>query len=249
MLVDYPWAELGNARVIDVGCGPADSGFDILERNPKLTWVLQDLAPMVDLVKTVSDSLASTMNLSFLVLTFSSWFLLRWQTKLSLALSPSRYRTTSNQIRLVVMFGICAASCESRLPSSTYMDDNGKKLTCVSCSREYDDDDAIRVLKNIAAAMKETIGSRMVINEVFCSTPAIVGDSHLTAAPSRSIPHEQSSFYEVANLITWNTYALFGGKERSYLETVALVEAAGLRVTNFYKFRTFTANIECVVQE
>ncbi|CAK7217497.1 hypothetical protein SCUCBS95973_003175 [Sporothrix curviconia] len=205
LLVDYPWGELENARVIDVGCGPADSGFDILQKYPKLTWVLQDLPPMVEVVKTlVPPALADRVASGGISFQVQDYF------------EPNTARGDVWYLRGVI--------------------------------REYDDADAIKILKHVVTAMRETKGARLVINEVLCSTPAIVSDSSVADAPSRHLPTEQSAYYELANLITWNSYALFGGKERSYRETVALVEAAGLRVTKLYKLRTFTANIECVVR-
>lgn len=32
---------------MDVGCGPGDSGFDIIRKNPKLTWTFEDLQPVI----------------------------------------------------------------------------------------------------------------------------------------------------------------------------------------------------------
>ncbi|CAK7222049.1 hypothetical protein SBRCBS47491_004736 [Sporothrix bragantina] len=206
LLLDYPWGELGSARVIDVGCGPADSGFDILQKYPKLTWVLQDLPHMIELVKTlVPPVLADRVKSGDISFQVQDYF------------EPNPARGDVWYLRGVI--------------------------------REYDDADALKVLENVVAAMRETKGARLVLNEVFCASPAIVADSGIADAPSQHLPYEQSSLYELANLITWNTYALFGGKERTYRDTVALLEAAGLQVTKFYKFRTFTANIECVVRE
>ncbi|CAK7237849.1 hypothetical protein SEUCBS140593_010161 [Sporothrix eucalyptigena] len=206
LLLDYPWHELGNSRVIDVGCGPADSGFDILQKNPKLTWVLQDLPHMIDLVKTlVPPALADRVKSGDISFQVQDYF------------EANTARGDVWYLRGVI--------------------------------REYDDADALRVLKNVVAAMRETKGSRLVLNEVLCSTPAIVDDNSVVDAPSKHLPYEQASLYELANLITWNTYALFGGKERTYRDTVALLEAAGLHVTKLYKFRTFTSNIECIVRE
>lgn len=53
LLTDYPWAELGSATVVDLGCGAGDSGIDVLMRFPNLKWVFQDFNPVLDGVKKV----------------------------------------------------------------------------------------------------------------------------------------------------------------------------------------------------
>lgn len=49
------------------------------------------------------------------------------------------------------------------------------------------------------------------------------------------------------NIMTWSTFSLFGGKERSYVEYEALLNTSGLLIARLYKFRTFTVNLECVL--
>lgn len=51
--MDYPWAELGKATVIDVGCGPGDSGIDVMKLYPDLHWVFQDFGGVLESVKKV----------------------------------------------------------------------------------------------------------------------------------------------------------------------------------------------------
>lgn len=54
-MYDYPWTERPNARVIDLGCGPADSAFDILRKYPNLQWTFQDLPPAIEQLKLVGE--------------------------------------------------------------------------------------------------------------------------------------------------------------------------------------------------
>lgn len=92
--------------------------------------------------------------------------------------------------------------------------------------------------------MRETPGSKMIINEVFVASPVIAPASS-TSAPSEHIPKEQSALADMANAMTWSTFALFGGKERSYGEYQELLNEGGFKVSRFYKFRTFTVMLEC----
>ena len=94
--------------------------------------------------------------------------------------------------------------------------------------------------------MEKTPGSRVIINEVLTSSPTITGDQSETRveSPSHLVPKTQSRLPDLANLMTWSTYFLFGGKERSYAEIEDLLEQAGLKVTRFFPFRSFTAMIE-----
>ena len=54
LLGDYPWKELDDARVIDVGCGPGDCAFDIMGIFPRLKWTFQDLPDVIERLKKVS---------------------------------------------------------------------------------------------------------------------------------------------------------------------------------------------------
>lgn len=47
LLEDFPWAEIGNLTVVDIGCGPGDSAVDVIKNNTKIKWVFQDLAPVI----------------------------------------------------------------------------------------------------------------------------------------------------------------------------------------------------------
>ncbi|PNS15934.1 Sterigmatocystin 8-O-methyltransferase [Sphaceloma murrayae] len=51
LIHDYPWADLKDSRVVDVGCGPGDAAMDILRLNKTLRWCFQDLPPAIDQVK------------------------------------------------------------------------------------------------------------------------------------------------------------------------------------------------------
>lgn len=55
LLCDYPWAELGSGKVIDLGSGMGDSGMDVVRRFPQITWIYQDLEPVIDTLKKVSE--------------------------------------------------------------------------------------------------------------------------------------------------------------------------------------------------
>lgn len=115
-------------------------------------------------------------------------------------------------------------------------------------SREYTDDENLTILKHVADAMRRTPGSRMIINEILCPTADIIPESiDSLQAPSKFIPHQQSAMTEVASLMTWNTYMMFGGYERSYRETQDLVVKAGFKILRFFKFRSFTTMIECIL--
>jgi hypothetical protein len=92
--------------------------------------------------------------------------------------------------------------------------------------------------------MRETPGSRMIINEVLNSSP-ITMPSSSHGVPSSFIPQRQSAIPDLANIATWGTFALFGGKERSMEEYESLLTRAGLKVARFFKFRAFTVMLEC----
>lgn len=87
----------------------------------------------------------------------------------------------------------------------------------------------------------------MIINEVFVASPVIMPatSSFSTSAPSDYIPRKQSALADMANAMTWSTFSLFGGKERSYAEYQDLLNQSGLKVSRFYRFRTFTVMLEC----
>ncbi|KAI1608899.1 S-adenosyl-L-methionine-dependent methyltransferase [Exophiala viscosa] len=109
---------------------------------------------------------------------------------------------------------------------------------------EYVDEDVLKVLGHVAAAMRKSPGSKMLINEVLNSSPVIAPASS-SSPPSQQIPEQQSALADVANMMTWSTFALFGGKERSYCEYEKLLNEAGLKISCLYKFRTFTVMLEC----
>lgn len=52
---------------------------------------------------------------------------------------------------------------------------------------------------------------------------------------------------ETGNIMTWSTFSLFGGKERSFEEYKRLLEMTGLKISRLFKFRTFTVMIEAVL--
>lgn len=92
--------------------------------------------------------------------------------------------------------------------------------------------------------MSHTSGSKMVINEVFVASP-VIAPAASTSAPSENIPESQSALADMANAMTWSTFSLFGGMERSYEEYEKLLNKAGFRITRFFRFRTFTVMLEC----
>ncbi|KPI41905.1 uncharacterized protein AB675_5495 [Cyphellophora attinorum] len=114
---------------------------------------------------------------------------------------------------------------------------------------EYDDEQVLQLLGHITSAMRKTPGARMILNEVLNSSPAIIPVSAAETVPSEHIPNKQSALASTANTMTWSTFSLFGGKERSYEEYEVLLNKGGLRVNRLYKFRTFTVMMECLLQE
>jgi hypothetical protein len=110
---------------------------------------------------------------------------------------------------------------------------------------EYDDEDVVRILGHLATAMHAN-PSKLIINEVFVASPIIVPGSS-ECPPSKYIPQNQSALAELGNLMTWSTFSLFGGKERSYEEYENLLIKAGFRISRFFRFRTFTVMLECVL--
>lgn len=93
--------------------------------------------------------------------------------------------------------------------------------------------------------MRESPGSRLVLNEIVCGTPTIVSDVASSASPSQHIPSNQSALAETANLMAMNAFNIFGGCERTYGEFENILQKGGFEVKKFYQFRTFTAHIEC----
>ncbi|KXH59668.1 hypothetical protein CSAL01_04748 [Colletotrichum salicis] len=200
LLNDYPWHESPRARVVDVGCGPGDSGFDIMRHNPELHWTFQDLQPAIESLKTnLPEDIAQ--------------------------------RSADGKVKCVVQ---------------DYFQDNaaeGDIWYLRGVLREYDDEDAIKILTKVANSMRKTPGSRMVINEIWNSSPFIV--SNQNAAPSTLTPIHQSRLPDLANLMTWDTLFFFGGKERSVPELESILEKTGLRISRFFHFRTITTMVEC----
>ncbi|KEF59858.1 uncharacterized protein A1O9_04706 [Exophiala aquamarina CBS 119918] len=201
LLTDYPWWELGEATVIDVGCGPGDSGIDVMKKYPDLGWVFQDFEAVLENVKrAIPDELGSRERGGRILFVEQDYF------------KPNISKGDVWYLRGVL--------------------------------HEYDDDDVLRILSNLATAMRQTAGSRMIINEVFVASPVIAPASS-TFAPSEHIPERQSALADMANAMTWSTFSLFGGKERSYQEYEKLLSQAGYRVRRFFRLRTFTVMLEC----
>ncbi|KAK1728520.1 hypothetical protein CaCOL14_011768 [Colletotrichum acutatum] len=200
LLNDYPWHKKPKARVVDVGCGPGDSGFDIMRHNPELHWTFQDLQPAIESLKTnLPEDIAQ--------------------------------RAAEGKVECVVQ---------------DYFEDNvaeGDIWYLRGVLREYDDEDAIKILTKVANSMRKTPGSRMVINEIWNSSPLIV--SNHDAAPSTLTPRQQSRLPDLANLMIWNTLFFFGGKERSVPDLELILGKAGLRISRFFQFRTITTMVEC----
>jgi hypothetical protein len=53
LLEDYPWGEIGEATVVDLGAGAGDSGMDVMRNHTKIKWVYQDLEPVIEALKKV----------------------------------------------------------------------------------------------------------------------------------------------------------------------------------------------------
>lgn len=118
---------------------------------------------------------------------------------------------------------------------------------------EYDDKQVLDLLDHITTGMRKTPSARLIINEVLNSSPTIVPAEETQGMaigpPSEYVPERQSALASTANTMTWSTFSLFGGKERSYEEYEELLNRAGLEVVKLWKFRTFTVMIECVLRE
>ncbi|KAK1621458.1 S-adenosyl-L-methionine-dependent methyltransferase [Colletotrichum phormii] len=200
LLNHYPWHESPRARVVDVGCGPGDSSFDIMRHNPELHWTFQDLQPAIESLKTnLPEDIAQ--------------------------------RAADGKVNCVVQ---------------DYFKDNaaeGDIWYLRGVLREYDDEDAIKILTKVANFMRKTPDSRKVINEIWNSSPFNV--SNQNAAPSTLTPTHQSRLSDLANLMTWDTLFFFCGKERSVPELESILEKAGLRISRFFHFRTITTMVEC----
>lgn len=94
--------------------------------------------------------------------------------------------------------------------------------------------------------MRESPGSRLVVNEIVCGSSALLPVVTAKASsPSRHIPANQSALAETANLMAMNAFSIFGGCERTYSEFEEILKAGGLEIAKFYQFRTFTAHLEC----
>ncbi|KAL2837813.1 S-adenosyl-L-methionine-dependent methyltransferase [Aspergillus pseudodeflectus] len=207
LLHDFPWRDLENITVVDVGAGPGDSGFDILRLNPKLKWIFQDLPAGV---KAISQAIPSDM----------------------------KDRVDSGQVQLVVQ---------------DFFDRNlsrGEIWYIRGVLRELDDELALKVLRNIAEAMRDTPGSRLIINEALCTAPVykppMAGEG---AIPSGCIPPNQTHMPVLGNLMTMSATLFYAGKERSYEEMEKLLNSAGFVISQLYILRTITSVLECTIRD
>ncbi|KAK4940363.1 hypothetical protein LTR10_019469 [Elasticomyces elasticus] len=201
LLTDYPWAELGSATVVDLGCGAGDSGIDVLMRFPNLKWVFQDFNPVLDGVKKAIP------------------------TELKEGLDNGR---------------ISFVEQDYFKPNNSI----GNVYYLRGVLHEYVDEDVLKVLGYVAAVMRKTPSSKMLINEVLNSS-SVIAPATSSSPPSDQIPKQQSALADIANMMTWSTFTLFGGKERSYSEYKKLLNEAGFKISSLYKFRTFTVMLEC----
>lgn len=53
LIYDYPWQDLNDSTVVDLGCGPGDAGLDLLKVYPKLRWIFQDLPAALEATRPV----------------------------------------------------------------------------------------------------------------------------------------------------------------------------------------------------
>ncbi|KAJ9606192.1 hypothetical protein H2200_009153 [Cladophialophora chaetospira] len=198
LLVDYPWGELGEATVVDVGCGAGDSGIDVMKMYPQIKWAFQDLSAQVlaDVKKAIPEELRNR-SISFV--------------------EHDYFNPNVSRGNVWYMRGVL---------------------------HEYVDEGVLKILQNLAAAMRETPNSKLIINEV-CAASPVIAPADSMSPPSEHIPEQQSALADIGNLMTWSTFSLFGGKERSYEEYEKLLLAAGFKVSRFFRFRTFTVMLEC----
>jgi hypothetical protein len=110
-------------------------------------------------------------------------------------------------------------------------------------SREYEDEDAQKVLENLRYALEKNPKARVLVNELII--PSFVTPVSSPNAPaSECLPPNQSGYTEACHMMQLNTMALMGGKERTYADIVKIGEAAGLKVAKFHQLRMFTGTIE-----
>lgn len=114
--------------------------------------------------------------------------------------------------------------------------------------REYDDNEAVKVLSLLATALRENPKARIILNEIVIPT-SIVDQARYNIAPSNYISDRQSNYAPMAHLMTMNCWTMFGGKERTYEEMNSVITRAGLKIENFYKFSIFTVMIECCLAD
>lgn len=54
LLFDYPWGELGDCTIVDLGCGPGDVGKDVLTNFSNVKkWIFQDLPGVIEMAEKV----------------------------------------------------------------------------------------------------------------------------------------------------------------------------------------------------
>ncbi|KAH6999409.1 S-adenosyl-L-methionine-dependent methyltransferase [Ilyonectria destructans] len=138
----------------------------------------------------------------------------------------------------------------AELVSQDYFQDNassGDVYFLRGVMREYDDRQALQILQGVLAAMQGRPHTRLLINEIICASPAIVGDASSRQPISELLPSQQSAQVELANAMALNAQINFGGKERSWPEMKLLLHTAGFAVERFFQFKTFTTMIECKV--
>lgn len=55
-MIDYPWASLGNATIVDVGGGVGSMCLDLAKAFPDLSFVVEDLPVHITEAKVVWDT-------------------------------------------------------------------------------------------------------------------------------------------------------------------------------------------------
>ena len=112
-----------------------------------------------------------------------------------------------------------------------------------SCSREYEDDVAAKVLANLKPAMTKNPNARVFVNELFIPQ-LITPDQAGNTAASLNTSKEQSGWPMVTQMQQLGGQQLFSGKERTFEEIRNIGEMAGLKFVKYHRFRMFTGVAE-----
>lgn len=112
-----------------------------------------------------------------------------------------------------------------------------------SCSREYEDDVAAKVLANLKPAMTKNPQARVFVNELFIPRLITPNQARTTAA-SLNTSKQQSGWPMITQMQQLGGQQLFSGKERTFEEIRNIGEMAGLKFVKYHRLRMFTGVAE-----